>query len=190
MNLLFLGLILIASTLEGGIIKNGPNRAVLIQSANIATDGPDACTNTGAGGSWTNTSNATTDNDTFSTVALVGASRFLTCTDYDVGIPAGATIVGIKLEVDRKSDANDIQDFGIQLTKDGTAAVGDDKAAAGNWPTTSAFATYGGESDLWGTTWTAAEVNAITFGSLVRATTGASDTASVDTSRFTIYYTL
>jgi hypothetical protein len=186
MNLIFLALLSIVIPLQAGVIGSGPNKAVLSQTITVGPNGTGSCTNAGAGTSWSNTTNATADDDAFATAGLLASSRLLACTQY--GFSITGTVVGIKLEFDRKSGADDIQDSDVQLTKDGTTAVGDDKAAGGNWPTTSAFATYGGSSDLWGTTWTSTEINASTFGSLVRATTVDGDTASVDYCRVTVYY--
>lgn len=55
----------------------------------------------------------------------------------------------------------------VKLVKAG-AVVGDDQASASNTLTTSdAFTTFGGKDELWGTTWTPAQVNASDFGCVI-----------------------
>ncbi len=72
------------------------------------------------------------------------------------------------------------------LTKDGTTPVGTEKEPIvdGGW-----FA-YGDPSDLWGTTWTAAEINSINFGVLVRVGDAAAASNVADACRITVYYEL
>lgn len=55
----------------------------------------------------------------------------------------------------------------VKLVKAGSV-VGDDKASSANTITTSdAFTTFGGKDELWGTTWTPAQVNATDFGCVI-----------------------
>jgi hypothetical protein len=60
------------------------------------------------------------------------------------------------------------------------------------WPTSDAVASYGSNIDLWGTTWTGADVNNARFGVALSAklSLGALGvfTASVDYVYMTIYY--
>ena len=75
----------------------------------------------------------------------------------------------------------------INLTKDGTTVVGTSKApvvGAGGW------GSYGNSTDLWGTTWTLAEINASTFGALLKAGDALLSTPSTDAMRITVYYTV
>jgi hypothetical protein len=92
--------------------------------------------------------------------------------DYGFVIPDGAIIVGIKVRVYRKcSDAavSHAVDNKIRLLKAG-AEVGDDKAdIVTKWPLAQTLAEYGGDTDLWGTTWTASEINDPTFGVVLAA---------------------
>lgn len=92
-----------------------------------------------------------------------------------LNVPAGAVIQGIQVQVLRGSNrANSVSDVSVRLLKAGVA-VGANKAAAGFWPQImwNAYTiptangvpiTYGGPTDLWGTTWTPSDVNATTFG--------------------------
>ena len=84
-----------------------------------------------------------------------------------------------------------LKDNNVQLLKAGSA-VGSNKATTTTWGTTDSTITYGSTSDLWGTTWTAADVNASNFGLRFSAknTTvgGASSTASIDYISITVQY--
>lgn len=108
-----------------------------------------------------------------------------------MNIPAGATIDGIKVEIERYYANGQVIDVDVCLTKDGSARVGDDKSAGANFPTSPAVTSFGGATDKWGTTWTAAEVNAETFGVLYKMGASANDADGyVDFIRITVYYTV
>lgn len=80
-------------------------------------------------------------------------------------------------------------DTTVRLVKAGTV-VGDNKAATTTqWPNAAAVATYGSATDLWGTTWTAAEVNASNFGFVLSATVTNGE-ARVSGGKMYIYYTV
>ena len=84
-----------------------------------------------------------------------------------------------------------LQDANVQLLKAG-APVGatPGQAAGSTWSTTPTTVTYGNATDLWGTTWTAADVNNATFGVRFAAkNVGAgSATASIDSITITVTY--
>jgi Tfp pilus assembly protein PilX len=82
-----------------------------------------------------------------------------------------------------------LQDITVQLLK-AAAPVGSNYASASTWGTSSSFAPYGGPADLWGTTWTPAQVNATNFGLRFAAknVAAASSTASVDYVSITVTY--
>ena len=141
---------------------------------------------------WVNPGNAASANDTYATAngdnSLI--SEFLWLTNFGFSVPAGATIDGIVVEVERKSDsATTIEDV-AQLIKAGVLVgndKGDDVTAL---PITEASKTYGSSSDLWGTTWTATQVNASNFGVAFSVFFGiGEDTAYVDHIRITVHYT-
>lgn len=83
---------------------------------------------------------------------------------YGFTIPATASIEGILVEVEKKASGGSmVQDNGVKLLKAGTT-VGTSQATADNWPFTDTYFSYGSATDLWGTTWTADEVNDSAFG--------------------------
>ncbi|MCR4339413.1 MAG: glycine-rich protein [Gemmatimonadaceae bacterium] len=83
--------------------------------------------------------------------------------------------------------SGDVVDNVVRLVRGGTV-VGDDKAAATQWPSVDTYKTYGGATDMWGTTLTPAQVNAADFGVVLSATV-TTGTAEVDHVRMTIHYT-
>lgn len=150
---------------------------------------------------WTNTSNAASSNNSYVTSsassATVKNSYYLQATGFGFSIPAGATINGIKAEVERKAEYDDewqwATDYLVKLVKGGTIQGNSKADTSTHWPTSDAYKTYGGESDLWGLTLTADDVNSADFG-LAFSTSITSDpelgiTISVDHMRITVYYT-
>ena len=85
------------------------------------------------------------------------------------------------ITVTKVGSAGALSDHTVQLLKAGTP-VGTNKATASNWSTTSSTVTYGSTSDLWGTTWLPADLNASNFGLRFAADSSgaASATASLD----------
>ena len=144
---------------------------------------------------WQNTSNGSTQNDIYTSLLFTDVSNvfvlaavptsispadetnYLVCKNLDSNIPNDATIEGIKIYIDRyNSFTGDgtviITDNAIYLTKNGTDTVGNNKSVGTVWPSTDTdtYATYGGVSDLWGTTWTASEINNDNFGVMIGPT--------------------
>ena len=138
---------------------------------------------------WVNGSNAQTSNNQYATLQwttsggspvgsdpLTGSGyvNYLVCTQLASSIPAGSTINGITVKLERYNgsggETSTITDNAIYLTKDGTNTVGSNKSAGATWSITDPNTlsdTFGSSSDLWGTTWTVAEVNASTFGVMI-----------------------
>ena len=82
-----------------------------------------------------------------------------------------------------------LQDATVQLLKAG-AAVGTSKAVTTTWGTSYSTVGYGSTSDLWGTTWTAADVNASNFGVrfAVKNVAAVADQANLDYISITVTY--
>jgi parallel beta-helix repeat protein len=181
------------------VVAGLPVRPVAAASAgpNIAGTGTD---NNAVGSvTWTNPNNITNSAGNQYATANVGASaitHYLQGTDFKFSIPTDATINGISVTIRRQYSGGggggaQIRDSGIYLLKTG-AVVGNNLANTGsNWPNSMGNATYGGTSNLWGTTWTPEEINATDFGVVLSAVNGnaSSRTASVDYMQITITYT-
>ena len=111
---------------------------------------------------------------------------------YGFSIPSRATVVGILMEIRIGCDSNEGAKFGlVGLTKDGSTLAGSN-LSDGSEITEGGFTTYtfGGSSNLWGTTWSPSEVNSSNFGALL-ACEAVDDNADVylDCIRLTVYYT-
>lgn len=92
------------------------------------------------------------------------------------------------MEIERKeSGANVARDNRVRIVKGGTIGS-TDKASASEWPTSDAYATYGADDDLWGETWTVADINSTGFGVAISALGLGSGTASIDHIRVTVYF--
>ncbi|OGH31288.1 MAG: hypothetical protein A3I54_01035 [Candidatus Levybacteria bacterium RIFCSPLOWO2_02_FULL_41_11] len=147
--------------------------------------------------SWSNASNVSASDNSRATVTIASSgdvSNYLRATGFGFAIPGTATINGVVVSIER-SEANTqtatIRDSSLRLVKN-NVIVGDNKAATStNWPTSDAAATYGTTSDLWGTTWTAADINNANFGVVlsVGRTSGGDEQARVDHITITVTYT-
>lgn len=165
-----------------------------VKSAGSATD--DATVGNRA---WATPTNVTSSNGAYATADMLSGetTHRLKVHTFGVAIPAGSTVNGIKVEIERHADfdgGNPIKDLEVRLLKAGSP-VGTDKAATGvAWPTADAYAEYGGPGDLWGTTWSEAEVEVSSssgFGVAIRASGDATRArkAFIDHVRITVYYT-
>lgn len=168
---------------------------VLLCSASVwaAALGPNNCgagaTVTSGATPWTNPGNIASSGLTATClIPASGLSDKLEATSFGFAIPAGAIINGIQASVNRKASvASQVMDNGIFLLKTNTTPVGSDHSVGGTWPTSSTAQGYGTTADLWGTTWTSAEVNASTFGLSI---TAANNDVSSRTATVTAFVTI
>jgi hypothetical protein len=147
---------------------------------------------------WSNMSNASTPNDQYATANLNfttdGSTEDLRCAGFNHNIPAGSTIVGIEMVVERAANkGGSLDDFDVFLTKSGSKVGTNHKHHfVSFWPTTDSTYTYGGPTDLWGTTWTVNEINTglgTSFSGTMLGDTGNHlVTARVDNVKTTVYY--
>ncbi|HEV2610300.1 MAG TPA: DUF6701 domain-containing protein [Noviherbaspirillum sp.] len=137
------------------------------------TRSPTNCVNaTGVGiRAWTNAGNALASDNVRATVSVNDneISNYLGCVGYGFNIPANATITGIRVNIERSSNNDATQrDFSVRLVKAG-AVTGGDRATTTVYTTTDTYEAHGSATDLWGTTWTAAEINSALFGAALSA---------------------
>ena len=139
---------------------------------------------------WTNPNNSQSSNDSYA-VADFGysnASYYLKATNFGFAIPTGATINGIVVEVERKKTGL-IIDNSIKIVKGGVIG-GTEQNASAAWPAGDTYATFGSSTNLWGLTWTPADINASNFGMVIScASLLANSIAYIDHIRITVYYT-
>lgn len=164
----------------------------------MASEGPlydsAGSNNTGVGTeAWASTTNIGADDGSNATITLASAEQSNYLQADNLGFNVADSVDGITVEIQRRvtSGLADCRDHVVKLSKDGSAAIGTNKAdTATAYTTTATTITYGGAADLWGTTWLASEINATTFAVLFSckdADTGAS--VQVDFIRVTVNYT-
>lgn len=117
---------------------------------------------------------------------------YLLVDDFKLEIPEGAEILGITATIRRAtSGANEAVDAAVRLIKGGVMG-GSDRSSPVPWSAPDFVdEEYGGPTDLWGESWTAAEVNADDFGVALAVgypQTGGSGRAYVDIVRVTVSY--
>ena len=137
-----------------------------------ALNSPGTMASDGAVGdtAWANPDNAKVSNDTYATCTttapLGDVPEYLKATNFSFSVPTGATITGVELQIERKTDYNDeVRDYDVRLVVGGSI-VGTNQSSQA-WITTERIDTVGGSSNLWGTTLTPAQVNANDFGVVI-----------------------
>ncbi len=118
----------------------------------------------------------------------------LIATDFGFSIPTGAMITGVTVEVEKRVSGSGaiFEDNEVQLLKGGVE-VGSDYRSTVDWPSTDAYTTYGGCNNLWGTTWTVADINANNFGVAfagIDYTCGGTIQSHIDHIRISICYSI
>jgi hypothetical protein len=141
---------------------------------------------------WTNSTNVFTSNgsDAHTTISGDNVSANLNVTGFGFSIPANATITGIEVEIERAaSNSSSLEDDDVYLLKAGSPS-GDDKRSTSDWSTFDSTRSYGDSSDLWGTSWTPAQVNASNFGVRLQVLNhnGSNRTAYVDHVQVQVWY--
>ncbi|MBI5372105.1 MAG: T9SS type A sorting domain-containing protein [Sphingobacteriales bacterium] len=153
---------------------------------------------------WSSQGNAITSNDNYAqatvSLGLLGSANtnYLVATNYGFAIPGTAIITGIKVEVEKHyfiilGLLSSVTDNSVRLLKGG--AIGGTNNALGAWPSSDAYSTYGGSADLWGRTWSAADINNSGFGvaistHIAAGLAGLDMDALVDHIRVTIYFNI
>jgi hypothetical protein len=155
---------------------------------------PLTVTNVVLGGeSWDTPSNASASDNIYTTAtnpSFPYTSDYLKCTNFQFNIPSNAIILGIVVEIERFADiGSSVQDYRIRIVKGGTIGS-TDKSAGGYWSTSEAYYSYGSSVDLWGETWTPADINSSNFGVAIAVTGGPLAYATIDHVRITVYATL
>jgi Tfp pilus assembly protein PilX len=149
----------------------------------------------GAGAGWTTPGNIGASDNLKATASLAAGAQSanLDATSFGFAIPTGSTITGITASVEHGASAsNYIGDVDVYLLKSGSPTGITDHATTPDWGSADAIRTYGTSTDLWGTTWTAADINASNFGLRLKVDNDAPGTitANVDHVQLTVYYQL
>lgn len=147
--------------------------------------------------SWTSPGNASAADGVLADASLPSAasvSHYLKATNFGFTIPDNTVITGITVEILRTGSVNQIiYDNSIKMVKGGTITGSDKANGSDGWSSIfSRYRSYGGSTDLWGATWTPADINASTFGVVVSAIEnfdeGAGSHAYIDHIQITVDY--
>jgi len=143
-------------------------------------------------GGWVNGTNAIGQDNVCATDS--GGSNVLDLTGFGFSVPTGSSINGITVSVKGARQSNN--GGAMDLVILGGATSPSPTASTGTYPVTTAcsstiFVDNGGATQLFGTTFTPAQVNATTFGVRINSgsLTGGGKLASVDHVTVTIHYT-
>jgi hypothetical protein len=158
----------------------------------VATAATPPGTAADSGASWANPNNIKLNDGVFAT-ATVGStpSSLLEGTNFGFSIPATATIIGIQVDIKGFETHSGLisvnPDCSIQLFKAGVLVGNVEFFTA---PTANAFFGFGSSSDLWGSTWTPADINNANFGAAFQARGLAAHNYSwsIDYMQITIFY--
>ncbi|MCK5592253.1 MAG: hypothetical protein KAI72_09895, partial [Candidatus Pacebacteria bacterium] len=147
---------------------------------------------------WGNVTNVYTSNDADASVDINDylVSHYLKATDFGFtsgDIPTGSIINGITVEVEKGAESsNRIKDNAVRIVKGGSIGA-TDRASADAWGVADAYISYGSSTDLWGESWTAADIISADFGVAVSAwkyvSQGGATFAYIDHIRITVDYT-
>ena len=147
--------------------------------------------------SWLTPSNATNSDDlrsfTSATISKL-TTPGLYASNFNFNIPAGATITGITVIIERQStdNKNRALDDIVSLVKNG-ALAGSNYKNATKWDVAATAVdenvTYGtGTTDLWGTTWTVADMNNASTGVILSVNSSGAIIPAVDMMQMRVYY--
>jgi hypothetical protein len=164
----------------------------------IGPNNPDAAESRLAGPAWSSPLGVTANGGGVASAGgAVGNTQYLLVRDFDFNIPADATIVGIVVEIRRRSSfpGDYVKDNFVGLTFNGNTGNGQRTDAATWWPNALTYKTYGGPTDMWGSTpglYTPAILNdPAAFGVYVSANLAQTfASAEIDHVRATVHYVL
>ncbi len=139
---------------------------------------------------WQNVNNAKVSDNSYSVCMMDGDSHYLKATNFGFSIPTTATINGILVEVERMESGGlgEVVDTYVKIVRSDGSFGTTNKADTVNWWVGESYKPYGGAADLWGESWTAADINDADFGVGFAAGFGMT-TINVDHIRITVYYT-
>jgi len=114
--------------------------------------------------------------------------HYLKATNFGFAIPAGATINGIRAEIEMITNNGTGGVENVRIVKGGVIGSTDKGIFNNNMPTTEISTFYGSSTDLWGETWTAEDINSSNFGFAYSVNINAK-TVSVDHMAIVVTYT-
>lgn len=159
-----------------------------------ATSAPGTCASTrwtGGNSPWNLNPTDVSASDTKYAIAQPnGTSDLLTCSQYGFNIPANATILGVTVNVQRKSSSNSrTTDGAMRLVKAGVVGT-IDRSTATVYTTVDVTEAHGSATDMWGVALTPADINAVNFGAAFAVKTTKTRTVSVNYMPITVTYSV
>lgn len=157
-----------------------------------------AVNRTGGTTAWTNPGNIVSDNGSNATVSMTwfgttAQSHWLVADTFDLSaVPSGATIDGIEVRAQLSVNTASGTTYDAVVIGKDDSTLGTAKAPGTALTTTPTNYDQGGASDLWGLSWTAAEVKASTFQARIAVETTAAFSArtfSCDAIWVRVHYT-
>lgn len=148
----------------------------------------------GSGTAWSNPGNITASDNSDAVVldfsAPIPESAWLRGSNFGLAIPGGATIDGIEIQVEGAwsfAPAGSINR--VNIGKDGST-LATEKTPSQVLTSSDVLYTFGGSTDLWGLSWTPAEINASTFlAQMTMYNAGSAYSAAIDAMWIKVYYT-
>ena len=143
------------------------------------------------GTAWTNIDSVfASDNQRASYIGTTADSLYIT--NFTMGVTAGATIdsIWVTLEAQGSASQSNRRRFKVFLTKDGTNDVGESVNFSHAQNTDDVIRLTGATTPLWNTTWTAAEVNATTFGIVLWKSASQAGTLLLDHATLYVAFTV
>ncbi|MGC1631939.1 MAG: LamG-like jellyroll fold domain-containing protein, partial [Gelidibacter sp.] len=141
---------------------------------------------------WSNPEGITPSNTGSASVNLKDRkSHILKGSNYEFAIPTGATIEGIQIDILRAASSNGahtIKDEIVSLVKQGSSLNFDIELFDEHWGNEAKTKTYGGSNELWGTTWTAEDINDLKFGAVYAVSSEKNLSAIIYNMKITVYF--
>ncbi len=121
---------------------------------------------------WQEVDNAIGDTPADATSVIVDRNDFSDplYLNYGFDIPDMSVIEGIEVVLITTGSDDPENGVAVSLTRDAATPVGSPATVSGSWSQGSI--TLGGPTDLWGTTWTAADFNTVQFGLIIEIESG------------------
>jgi len=141
---------------------------------------------------WSDLDNCKVSDDAYTSAVLSASevSNYLKVTSFGFQIADDAVVKGIKVLVEKKASAADkIKDYEVKLVKGGVIQ-NENKAKTEYWSIYDGYSEYGSKSDLWGLSWTPADINSSDFGVVIAVKNeGSGDyTAYIDHVCIAVFY--
>ena len=167
---------------------------VLAQSVSAESDGDnfgDYAESDGTGTTvWVDVDNVLDNDSDYAVTKMKFASETsegLRVNDFDFSIPESNSIIGIKVKLWK--EGTNVGDNHVYLIDENNNTVGDDKASAIAWGAETNH-TYGDSADLWGHSWSSADINDPDFGFYIQVeSSSTSAVAVIHSIGITVYHT-